>query len=290
MLAALKKRKVLVIGTALLAAAAITWATANLEAQADKTTVATANTQAQFVIKSLDLTGKNSIAKTAVTKKVPQANVDWNKWGDYSKKLKAATDKYQSLAEKAKAEAANGPVSAATKSAGLDAANSVKSIAYEFADFQEKGNCLKYAKQNRALGDALLANANVLFKDLDADAISAASDAQGALADARKDLYADVKDTMSDSDKQFLKSDTLPKLQAISTEVKDLMTSVTTLLSNIKDQVTSGGIGGLTSCASSAASSDNPAAALLKPVSGLLDMVKSLGTNVADTISDISGL
>ena len=51
-----------------------------------------------------------------------------------------------------------------------------------------------------------------------------------------------------------------------------------------------GGVGGFVTCASDASTSDNPAATLLTSITSLLDLVKNLGTSIADTISALTDL
>ena len=129
-----------------------------------------------------------------------------------------------------------------------------------------------------------------MFNDISEDKIAAASDLSSKFSDARSEYLAEAKDKLSDADKAEMKSNMLPALQNVATQVEGLVNQVTNLLSQIKDQALSGGVGGLTACASDAAKSDNPASVLLKPVTNLLDMVKNLGTSVSDTISQVNSL
>lgn len=219
--------------------------------------------------------------------------VDWNKERTLRKAIDSVNTKYLALAQKAKEDiAATGKVADATRTDGLACADSFKAANEKYAEFWDKNNGKTRAKLARQAGEARIANATMTFNEISSENVDAYNAKLAELADARKAYLAEAKTDVSDADRADIKSSLTPRLQNMASQVTALTSKVGDLLSQIKDQVTGGGlsVGGLTSCAKSAATSDNPATALLSPVTGLLDMVKSLGSNISDMLSEISDL
>ena len=219
------------------------------------------------------------------------SNIDWGVWNQHTKKLEALNKEYSSLVEKASSEVASSKkVSAATRNAGLASADKYKKASEEFAEFLNKNNCKSRAKSVLSISDARVANAEMTFSEnIDGDKISAANDAMSAMSDARKAAFDDVKQDADSADLASLKSNMLPRLQGISNEVTALLSRTTQLVDDIKNQVSAGGVGGLVSCSKQAASADDPMS-LLSPATSLLGMVKNIGTDITDMISDLSSL
>ena len=280
MLNTIKRHKFLSIGLGLLLACSVVWAVADLAGQANQTAANAGLQQSKATLLSL----KN--AKPTVQK----SSINWKKYNDLQNKFNVAADELTKLEDNAQKALANGPLSDADKKAGLDAAQKVKTAGEKFAAFQEKSNCITLAKQTRTGIDSLLANADLVFNDIDADKISAASEKNAQFTNAKKDYLADAKTNLSDADKAEMKSNMIPALQDLGTQVNALTGQIANLLSDVKNQVAGGGVGGLVSCASNAATSDNPAATLLTPITSLLDLVKNLGTSITDTISALTDL
>jgi hypothetical protein len=222
------------------------------------------------------------------------SNINWSVWNQHTKKLDALNKEYSALVDKASNEVASTKkVSANTQKAGLASADNYKKASEEFAEFLKKNNCTSRAKSVLSIAEARVKSAEMTFSDtIDSDKISAANDAMNAMNDARKAAFADVLKDADSSDLSSLKANLLPKLQGVSSDVTTLVSNTTKLVDDIKNQISGGGVGGLVSCsrqAATAASSDDPMS-LLSPATNLLSMLKNIGTNISDMISDLSNL
>jgi len=283
MIEVIKRRKLAFLIFSLLAACSIAVASLALQGQANKAATLTGIEGINTEMATGDMLKAPS--------KGPQANIDWNKAKAYKNKLDANTKEYTKYAEKAKAEIdASGAVEANTRDKGLELANKFKAISDEYAAFLTKGNCITRGKVVAQIGDARIKNADVTFNAIDEEKIKAYQEELDKLSAARKDYLAEAKNDLSDADKASIKSDIVPRLQTIVSNVAGIAKQVTDMISQLKDEVLSGGVGGLVSCARDASASDNPAQALLSPLSSLLTAVEGLGTNVQDAITDISSL
>ncbi|WP_202108425.1 hypothetical protein [Succinivibrio dextrinosolvens] len=220
----------------------------------------------------------------------PSSNIDWKKDASLSKKLDSIENAYNDALAKAKAEVkANGTVSDATRSKGLKLASDYQAAAEDYAKFWEANNGPTRAKTTRALAKSIAANADMAFNDIDSDKIDAAKAASAEAKAAADEYLASVKGNLSDKEKGAIKSNIVPKLQTLSSDVTGLVSGITNLLDQVKSEAQSSmSVGGLTSCAQSAAQ-DGPAA-LLSPLSSLLSMVQGIGSDITGMISDLTSL
>lgn len=282
MLAKLKGRKYLLWALALLTACGIAIAVSDLSGQANKSCADAGLSGADMEMATLD-----AIKKPAK----PKSTINWSKWNSLEKKVNAADAQYTKIVAKAQSEiSANGKVSDATKNAGFAAAKKFQNASENFAKFLTANNCITRAKVARETGNARIKNADMTFNEIDSDKISAYNDQMEVLADARKAYLEEAKTDVSAEDRASIKDTLLPRLNNMTSQVSTLATNVSSLLSQVKDQVLGGGVGGLVSCTRDVAASDNPAAKLLSPITSLLDLIKSLGSNISGMIDDISSL
>lgn len=219
--------------------------------------------------------------------------VDKSKENSARKKVASANAEYKKLAAKAKQEASAGKVSPATRDAGMASARRFQQASDEYAALWENNGSKERADLARNVGLSRVKNADMIFSDLDSDKISAYNDQQDALSEARKAYLQAARDDVSDADRAAIKSDLNPRLEKMQGDVTTLISSITSLLDQIKGQaggISAGSIGGCAKQAASGASPVDGAGALLSPVTSLLNLAKSMGSNVQALMSDLSAL
>lgn len=280
MLAKLKQHKMAFWLMALLAACGIAIAASELAGQSNKTCADAGISGADMELASLD------------TIKQSESNpVDWMKERDLRKKIDVINDKYMALAKKAAAEAeAAGKVTDNTRSAGLACAQDYKAANETYAQFWEQNNGKTRARLAREAGEARIKNADMTFNEIDSDKVDAYNDQMKVLAEARQDYLEEAKTDVSAEDRAAIKSDLMPRVQGLATNFMTLLDRIKNLLSEVKTQFTSGGLGGLASCSSNALQSDNPAAQLLSPLTSLMSLVQSMASDAKSLSDDLSSL
>lgn len=280
MLAFIRNHKLAAWVLAMIAACGIAVAVSELSGQSNKTCADAGINGAAMEMNSLD------------TIKQSESNpVDWQQERRLRHAIDAADQKYAGLVRKAQGEIdSNGSVTASTRSAGLSCAQDFMKASETYARFWDQNNGKTRANLARQAGKTRVANAQMTFNDINSDNIDAYNDECDALADARSDYMEEAKTDVSESDRQALKDELLPRLEKVSSNLISLSNQVSNLLSQVKDQLGSGGVGGLVSCARQAAESDNPSASLLSPLTGLLSLVQSMASDVKSLSDDISSL
>ena len=256
----------------LLALAAIVWATNNESGQANALAANAGESSKNAEMASLD-TIKPS-------KKAP--NVDWKKEQQIRKDLEAQDKAYTPLVEKAKGEAAAGAVSEPTRGQLLVAAKKFKDTSYTYAEVWEKGKCISRAKLAREVGDTRVASADLIAYGANSEKADALKARQASMNEARN-LYAKeakANDELSPADKAAIKSSVMPRAQKLMGETSNLVTQVTSLLSQIKSQASPGGlVRGL-------AGGGGGPAALLSHVQSLLSLAQGLASNAKSLMAD----
>ncbi len=283
MLAKVKEHKIIMWLIALLALCGIAIAASDLMGQSNKTCADAGINGAKMELASLD------------TIKQSESNpVNWQQERKLRKAIDAADKKYSTLAQKASAEvSSSGEVTASTRKAGLDCAQQYKAASETYAKFWDDNNGKTRARLAREAGEARVKNADMLFNKIDADKIEAYNDQMESLADARKAYLEEAKTDVSAKDRAAIKADLTPRLQALTSDFVNLANMVTNLISQVKDQVGSGDIGGLVSCTRQAileSDSDNPVMALLSPLTELLSLTQSLVSDAKTLASDIADI
>jgi hypothetical protein len=247
--------------------------------------------QASKDFASVDLmSASNDAQLKSIAAADPSLKIDWKKDASLAKKMASVEKSYKDALAKAQSEVkAKGAVSDATRSNGLKLASDYQAAAEDYAKFWEANNGPTRAKNARALGKSIVANADMAFNDIDSDKIDAAKAASAEAKAASNEYMASIKDNLSDKEKSAIKSNVVPKLQTLSSDVTGLVSGITKLLDQVKSEAQSSmSVGGLTSCAQSAAQ-DGPAA-LLSPLTALLSMVQGLGSDITGMISDLTSL
>lgn len=233
------------------------------------------------------------MASLDTIKQSKSSPVDWKQERSLYKKIQSIDAEYSKLVKKAQAEkvANEGKVNAATQKAGLACAKRFQEANENYAAFWEKNNGKTRARLAREAGLARVKNADMVFFELDSDRISAYNDQQDALAKARAAYLAEAKTDVSDADRAALKNNLTPRLNKLSGDITSLISEITSLLEQVRSAA-GGNIVSLGGCAKKAVSAgaSGDASALLAPLMSLLNMAKSLGSNVTGLLSDISSL
>lgn len=225
-----------------------------------------------------------AIETTAIVKpKAKTSNIDWATINKYEAQLKQNNNAYLKLIDQAGAEKQSGTVSAATRSAGLDCANQFSQISEQLAAVYEKGNCITKAKTVRAAAKSRLANAQMAFNDMDTDAISAYNDDRNAMSDANIASIEEDKANGNPEDIKTLKANMVPRLNKMAKDTGELLGSVTRLLDQVR-KVAGGDANAIAGCAKDAltGSTEGPGG-LIRPLTSLMNLLKNMGGNLAQT-------
>ena len=279
----IRKRRVLMWVLLTLLFAGLAYAGVELMGQANKNVADAGSAGADMEMATLDS-----------VKQSKSNPVDWAEEQRLHKKLDVLDKEYKTHVSKAKSEiAASGHVSENTRSAGMACAAKFQKASENYAAFWDKNNGKTRAKLAREAGKSRVANAQMTFNDVDSSNISAYNDQQEALAEARKEYLEEAKTDVSDADREAIKSSMLPRLKNMADDTGTLITSVTSLLDQLRSQAGGMGIGAIGGCAKGVVGEGDPAdsaGALLAPVTNLLNLAKSLGSNVTSMASDIQSL
>lgn len=285
------KKLILVLGLILLAAALV-WAAAELSGQANSLAQDAGSNSADMEMVTL-----NTIKQPAKTKDAPKPPpCDWKKERSIKKAIDANDAQYKGLRSKAKSELnATGKVSAGTKSAVMNSANQFKKLCYDYAAMWDACKCTTRANTARKSGDSRIKSAAVLVGgDINEGNLTAMQRAQDEMKAARREYVkkATAGGEISDQDKADLKSTVVPQIKSLMSQTQSLVTGSTSLLGDIQKGATSGGLTGLTKMAKSAASGDagGVAKTLLKPVTTLVSVAKSMLSNVQALFQDAQSL
>lgn len=87
------------------------------------------------------------------------------------------------------------------------------------------------------------------FNDVNSDKIKAYNEQQDALTKARKDYLAEAKSDVSASDRADIKRTLTPRLNKMTGDVNNLVSSITSLLDQVKSQAGGMGVGAIGGCA-----------------------------------------
>lgn len=267
---------------ALLAACGIAIAAADLAGNANKTCADAGMQGANTEMMTLDL-----------VKQSESNPIDWQQERKLRKAIDAQDAKYQKLVAEAQTQIqGKGSVEPATREAGLACAADFKKASETYAAFWDQNNGITRAKLARQAGEARVKNAEMTFNDIDSDRVAAYNEEMDKLAQARSEYIAEAKTDVSEKDRADLKADLTPRINTLISQGNSLINNIMSLIDQVKatsSSVASGDVGALTSCASSAISGDGPMA-LLKPLTSLLDLVKSFISNLNSFSSDLNNL
>lgn len=276
-----KNRRILMWFLLLMLFAALVYAGAELLGQANKNCADAGSTGADMEMASLESIkpSKSKPAKPSEQQRLLN-------------KIKSVDKEYKALVDKARSETvASGHVSDGTRSAGMACANRYQQASDGYAAYWEKNGNAKRAALAREAGVSRVRNAEMTFNDVDSSRISAYNDQQEKLAAARKAYLEEAKTDVSDADRAAIKSGLQPRLEKMGGEVKNLISSITSLLDQVKSQA-GGGMGAIGGCAKGAVTggATDGVAGLLSPVTNLLSLAKSMGSNVTSMLSELAAL
>lgn len=281
-----KPRKVLRWVLALTLLAGLVYAGLELAGQSNKAAVDAGSSAADMEMASLD-----TIKKPA---KAP-SDLNWTEEGKLRKKIDVIELEYRELLKNAQNDIAiKGEVAVSTRDSGLASAQKFQSANEKYAEFWDKGKHYQSrAKLARETGDSRLKSAAMAFNKVDSEKIDAYSKQQESLQAAQKGYFVDAKTDLSTADRESIKAGMTPRLNKMTTEIATLTQQVAGLLGQVKDQLGSGmsinSIGG--GCAKSAARGPSDSvSSLLSPLTSLLSLVKGMGSNIQNMLSDISTL
>lgn len=218
--------------------------------------------------------------------------VNWKQERALRKKIDVVDAQYKQLVQKAQSEISSAAkaVSPATRDAGLDCAKRFQQASETYAAFWDKNNGKTRARLARETGKSRVKNAEMTFNKADSDRINAYNSQQEELAKARREYLAEAKTDVSPADRAALKAQSVPRMKSLATQLSTLATSIAALLNSIREQaggMISGAVGGCSKAVTGGGGVDSGAAALVSPVTNLLNLVKSMGSNLQSTISDI---
>jgi hypothetical protein len=287
-----KHKKLLLVVGLLLLAAALVWAAAELSGQANSLAQDSGSSSADMEMVTLD-----TIKKPQKTKSSPQPPpCDWAKERSIKKQIDANNAKYKSLRARAKSELnGTGKVSPGTKSAVMSSANQFKSLCDQYAAMWDACKCTTRAKTARKSGNSRVKSAAVLVGgDINPGLLKDMESAQNEMKAARREYVrkATGDGEISAEDQKALNSTVVPQAKQVVTQVSALLKGVTNLLGDVKKSASGATKGlldkvktGKTSGAAGGAATD-----LLKPVTTLSTVVKSMLSNAQALVADALGL
>lgn len=286
-----KFRKLLLVLLLAALAVGLVWAGAELFGQSNQSAADAGSNGAKLEIITINM------IKPPKKKKANVVNIDERKEASLKKQMEANTVKYNQVVAKFKAEIASSAESkgsAATASEGMQLAKAFNDLSEQYAKvWDAAGNCKTRARLARESGKARVANAEMVFSNMDSDKIDAYNKQSEERQKACSEYVADAKEDLDPADRQSLQDNLLPKAKGLLSNVSDLSSQVSNLLQQVTSQVgdvTSNPMGAIGGCARGGGSSDNPAMALLSPLKALSGMVMNMLSNVKALISDIMSL
>jgi hypothetical protein len=214
------------------------------------------------------------------------------------KKQIAQIDKdYKAKLETAKSEIASGKeVREATRSEGLKLAKDFKVANDQLASWYDGNGSTKNADVCRAVGESRIASADMAFNKIDSAKIDASNAKQEALNKTVKVYLADAKNELSPEDRAEIKASVGPKLQQLTGNLNQLVSTVTGLLKEVQSGANPTALAGAAAgCATTKAaggdsSPADAASSLLMPLKSLLSLVQGMVSNISTMLNDVNTL
>ena len=286
----IKEHRKLVLVFLVLVAATLVWAGAELSGQANKSSADAGSNSMDMEMATMDTVQPPKDEKKA--KKAEAPNCDWQAERDIRKQIDANNEEYKGYADKAQSERNSaGVVSAPTKEKVLGLAQEYKGLNDDYAAMWDACNCKTRAGVARDAGNTRVSSADVLVADQIDDTKTDKLEAdQQKLRTSRRAYVeeASKNDELSKQDKQNIRTNTLPKAQAVVQNATAYLSQIQSLVNQIQSaasMVSSGNVAGMASCAArSAASGDIE---LLTSVKTLLALATSLLGNAEDLQADV---
>jgi hypothetical protein len=262
--------------------AGLLWAGAELLGESNKATADAGSNSADMEMAAGDLVKPDAKVKAkGVSKEVT-----------LKKKIAQIDNAYRVKLDAAKSEiASGGEVKEGTRSAGLKLARDYKDANDQLASWYDGHGNASRAEVCRAIGESRVASAEMAFNKIDSDRIDASNSKQDALNKAVKAYLADAKNDLSDAERAQVKSSVAPRLQQLSGNLDQLVSTVMNLLRQV--QSSSGPMAAAGCAAKTVATSSDPsdvAGSLLMPLKSLLSLVKGMAGNISALISDVNAL
>jgi len=279
-----KFRRILLWTLAISLMFGLLWAALDLNGQSNKTAADAGSNAADMDMASLD-----SIKPKATSK------INWKQEKALRSKIDQADSQYRKILETANAEISSAQkVSDATRDSGMTSAKSFQDASEEYAAFWDKNDGKSRAKLAREAGLSRVKSAEMALNNISKDKIEAYNTQQDSLRKAQTEYMNEAKTDLSSADKASLKANLAPKIQKIAGNLATLMQGVTGLISQVKEQVSAGGIsgavGGCAKTVTSGGSASDGVSALISPLTSLLSLVKGMTGNVQGMLSDLGTL
>jgi hypothetical protein len=260
--------------------AGLLWAAADLLGESNKQVADAGSNAADMEMASLDSVKPEAKAKSkGVSREVSL------------KRTIAQLDKnYQARLNTAKSElAAGGEVREATRNAGLKIAADFKAANDQLASWYDGHGLASRAQVCRSVGESRVASADMAFNKIDSGKIDAYNTKQDALSAAVKAYLADAQNDLSPEERAQIKSSLGSRLQQLSGNLTQLVSSVMNLLNQVQSGASPMAAAGCAAkqVASGAGASDM-AGSLLSPLTSLLSLVKGMASKVQGMLSDIN--
>lgn len=217
--------------------------------------------------------------------------IDWARINRYEAQLKANTQEYHRLIERAGMEKQVGSISEATKRSGLNSANQFNTISNELADVYQRGNCITKAKAIYAAGQSRIKNAEMAFNDLGGTSISNYTDERKSLVEAHD---ASLKEDIQYGDKAELlnmKRVMRPRYNNMGEKLLVVLHAVDNIFKEVNrtvQAISGGGVGAAVAAAGCVkqlvdSAREGRPTGTLGLVWDLIQLIKSLFSGVSDT-------
>lgn len=282
-----KLRKALFFVLLMTLLAGLVYAALELAGQSNKAAADAGTSAADMEMASLDTIKKPANAPS---------NINWSQESSLRKAINKADAEYRTQLDRAKSDInGTGMVSESTRTAGMNAAGKFKAASDEYAKFWDRNNGRTRANLAREAGASRIKSAEMAFSNVNSGTIDAYSSQQDSLRTAQKAYLADAKTDLSPADREALKSGLAPRVERLASDVMGLVTQVTSLLSQVQSQVgsvmtPSGAAGCAGKVISGQSNPANEVSALISPLTSLLSLLKTMGSNVQGLASDLLSL
>jgi len=266
----------------------VVWAALELSGQSNKTAADAGSSAADMEMASLDSIKPSTKAPAASQSKDEALRG----------KIKSADKKYQATLSKAKSEIdGKGEVSEPTRKKGMGEARTYRDANEEYAKYWDSQNLPSRAKLAREVGASRMASAEMAFNEIDSDKINAYNRQQDSMRQAQSEYLKDAKQDTSEQDRAAIKSGMNASLDKVGGDLSSLLSTATSLLSQVQRQV--GGVSNFSAggCARQVAA--NPTALtspvegvanLLQPLQALTSLLSNMSSNVDSLRADVNAL
>ena len=289
----IRRNRVVLTILAVLMAAALVWAAAELSGQADSMAQDAGDDSADMEMATLD-----SIKPPAKTKDSPKPPpCDWKLERKIKKEIDAEDQHYAKLRADARKQRQSGAeLSDSTRTAILESGKKFNKLCEDYATMWNSCNCKTRAKTASDTGQSRIKSSEVLAGDkIDDQKLEEMQTAQTQMKDSRREYVqkATEDDEISAEDKQSVKADLVPRVAKMQGKAQTLVNRSVKLLNDVQSEIggtTSGGTSGLIGGITKMASGDSVLTTLLGSVKSLVSAAQSMLSNILALGTDANAL